>query len=163
MILLVAAACTGGGVAATTGSPAVNATIAPLLPTTVSALPNMDVAGFHQLLAQLKGTPVVVNVWASWCLPCLAETPLLKGAAGKRPDVQFLGVDILDSRDGATSYIRAHSIPYPSVFDPSGSIRTDLGSFGQPVTLFYSADGALVAKVDGQIGADTLATDLAKI
>ena len=152
-----------GGVPATPGSPAVNAATAPLLPTTVSALPNMDVSGFHQLLTQLKGTPVVVNVWASWCVPCLAEAPLLKAAAAKRPDVQFVGVDILDSRDGATGYIQAHSIPYPSVFDPSGSIRTDLGSFGQPVTVFYSADGTLVAKVDGQIGGDTLTADLAKI
>jgi cytochrome c biogenesis protein CcmG, thiol:disulfide interchange protein DsbE len=162
--LLAGAACGGSGATATiTGSPAVNATTAPLLPTTVSALPNLDVSGYHQLLGQLKGTPLVVNVWASWCVPCLAETPLLKAAAAKRPDVQFLGVDILDSRDGATGYINAHSIPYPSVFDPSGSIRTDLGSFGQPVTVFYAADGTLVAKVDGQIAPDILTADLAKI
>jgi cytochrome c biogenesis protein CcmG/thiol:disulfide interchange protein DsbE len=162
-ILLAGSACGGSGTPATTGSPAVNATTAPLLPTTVSALPNMDVSGYHELLSQLKGTPVVVNVWASWCVPCLAEAPLLKAAAAKHPDVQFLGVDILDSRDGATGYIQAHSIPYPSVFDPSGAIRTDLGSFGQPVTVFYSADGTMVAKVDGQIGDDTLTSDLAKI
>lgn len=162
-ILLAGAACGGGGAPVTTGSPAQNATAAPLLPTTVSALPNMNPDGYHQLLGQLKGTPVVVNVWASWCVPCLAEAPLLKAAAAKRPDVQFVGVDILDSRDGATGYIQTHSVPYPSVFDPTGSIRTDLGSFGQPVTVFYSADGTMVAKVDGQIGGDTLTADLAKI
>jgi thiol-disulfide isomerase/thioredoxin len=163
LALVALAACSRGGAPLTTGSPAVNATVAPSLPTTVSALPNMDPAGYDQLLSQLKGTPVVVNVWASWCVPCEAEAPLLKAAAQANPGVQFVGVDILDSRGGATKFIQTHSIPYPSVFDPTGAIRNHLGSFGQPVTVFYSAQGEVAAKVDGQIGAQTLAADIAKI
>jgi cytochrome c biogenesis protein CcmG/thiol:disulfide interchange protein DsbE len=134
-----------------------------MLPTTVAALPNTDVAGFHQLLAQLKGTPVVVNIWASWCTPCIAEAPLLTAAAQKNTNIQFIGVDIQDSRDGATRFLIDHGVPYPSLFDPAGAIRTDLGSIGQPVTVFYDAQGNQVAKVDGQIGADQLATEIAKI
>jgi thiol-disulfide isomerase/thioredoxin len=160
------AACGGGSPAASptvTGPAALNATTVPMLPTSVTALPNTDVAAFHQLLAQLKGTPVVVNVWASWCTPCVAEAPLLKAAALKNPDIQFLGVDIQDSRSGATGFLISHGVPYPSLFDPAGAIRTDLGSIGQPVTAFYDAQGNQVAKVDGQIGADQLAAELAKI
>jgi thiol-disulfide isomerase/thioredoxin len=160
------AACSGGSPAvspAASGPPASNAAIAPLLPTSVTALPNTDVAAFHQLLAQLKGTPVVVNIWASWCTPCVAEAPLLKAAAQKNPQIQFLGVDIQDSRNGAVGFLISHAIPYPSLFDPAGAIRTDLGSIGQPVTVFYDAAGNQVAKVDGQMGADQLAADIAKI
>jgi cytochrome c biogenesis protein CcmG/thiol:disulfide interchange protein DsbE len=165
-ITLFSGACggSGGGDRPTpTSPPAANATTAPLLPTAVTALPNMDVSGFHQLLAQLRGTPVVVNVWASWCVPCKAEAPLLTAAAEQHRDIQFLGVDIQDSRDGAANFLVTHAIPYPSVFDPAAAIRTDLGSFGQPVTVFFAADGTMVAKVDGQIGADALAADIAKI
>jgi len=160
------AACNSGSPAGSptaSGPAALNATSAPLLPTTVTALPNTDVAAFHQLLTQLKGTPVVVNVWASWCTPCVAEAPLFKTAATNNPQIQFLGVDIQDSRSGATSFLLSHSIPYPSLFDPAGAIRTDLGSIGQPVTVFYDSQGNQVAKFDGQIGADQLAADLSKI
>jgi thiol-disulfide isomerase/thioredoxin len=137
--------------------PARNATTAPLLPTDALALPTLSVARFRTLLAQLRGTPVVVNIWASWCGPCEAEAPLFEAALDRYGDrVQFVGVDILDSIDGARAFIREHRIGYPSVFDPQGSIRNDLGHFGQPVTLFYAADGALVRSIDGQIGPDTL-------
>ena len=58
--------------------------------------------------------------------------------------MQFLGVDILDSRDGARGFIDEHGLTYPSVFDPSGNIRDSFGVIGQPVTVFYDADGDVV-------------------
>lgn len=145
-------------------SPARNATSAPLLPTEVAALPDMDVGTYEELIAQLRGTPLVVNFWASWCVPCEDEAPLLKAAAIKHGDeVQFLGVDILDSRDGARGFIERHGLPYPSVFDPAGSIRTALGHLGQPVTVFYDRDGNVVREVDGQIGENDLRRGIASI
>lgn len=133
------------------------------LPSTVSDLPAMDVEGFHDLLERVKGTPLVVNFWASWCEPCKREAPMLARAARSHPDVQFLGVDILDTKDGALQFIADHHVPYPSVFNPDGGIRTDLGSLGQPVTVFYTADGAEVAKTDGELSADVLRSNLALI
>ena len=132
------------------GPPAQNAVTAPLLPTHVAELPTFDVQTYQELLTQMRGTPVVVNVWAAWCGPCQAEAPLLHAASRTYGDrVQFLGVDILDSRDGARGFIDDHGLTYPSVFDPSGAIRDSLGMIGQPVTVFYDADGD-VAKARGR-------------
>ena len=55
--------------------------------------------------------------------------------------IQFLGVDILDDRSGASGFIQKYGEPYPSLFDPSGSIRDDQGLVGQPATVFYEAGG----------------------
>ncbi len=134
------------------GAPASNATTAALLPTSVAALPLFDVDTYQRLLTQLRGTPVVVNVWASWCGPCKAESPLLRSAHSTYGDrLQFLGVDILDSLGGARSFLAEQRVTYPSVFDPSGAIRDSLGMIGQPVTVFYDAGGQVVSTWDGQL------------
>jgi thiol-disulfide isomerase/thioredoxin len=133
------------------------------LPTSPEALPLVDVAGYHQLLAGLHGTPVVVNVWASWCGPCRDEAPLLRQAFLDHPSVQFLGVDVQDSRDGAVGFIRRYAIPYPSLFDPPGDIRTALGLQGQPDTLFYDTNGVLLLQVLGPLRQSALDQGLAKI
>lgn len=133
------------------------------LPDTVAELPNTDAEAFRALLGELEGTPVVVNLWASWCEPCKRETPMLSQAAADHPDVQFLGVDTLDSRDGAEAFIAEYSVPYPSLFDPDGFIRNDLGSFGLPVTVFFDAGGNQVGKVDGELSRDALDENLGEI
>jgi thiol-disulfide isomerase/thioredoxin len=159
LMVVLAAGCTGGSGEAASVSPvpAANATVAPGLPTDVMALPLVSVDGFDALLSSLVGTPVVLNIWASWCTPCQAEAPLFETAVRRYGDrVQFLGVDMQDSRDGARSFASRYRMAYPSVFDPQGSIITDLKHVGPPVTLFYGADGALIRSVDGQIGPDTL-------
>jgi cytochrome c biogenesis protein CcmG, thiol:disulfide interchange protein DsbE len=137
--------------------------VAPGLPTSVNELPVTDVTAFHTLLETLRGTPVVVNAWASWCVPCQAEAPLLRAAANARPDIQFLGIDLLDARDGAEAFIADQGIPYPSLFDPPGAIRTDLGGVGQPVTFFYDARGEQVAVVEGELSRSTLERHLEEI
>lgn len=159
--LVLAAACTRGVATepgpTDQGGTASNATAAPLLPTTVAALPTFDVATYQQLLTQLQGTPLVVNVWASWCGPCKAESPLLHEASMTYGDrVQFLGVDILDSIGGARVFLADEGVTYPSVFDPSGSIRDSLGMIGQPATVFYDAQGNVVSSWDGQLTASAL-------
>jgi cytochrome c biogenesis protein CcmG/thiol:disulfide interchange protein DsbE len=136
---------------------------AALLPRTVAELPPMDVDGFHELLGQLRGTPVVVNVWASWCDPCIREAPLLASAARTHRDVQFLGVDHQDGRGGAETFIAQYGIPYPSVFDPPGAILTDLEAFAPPATVFYDADGNQTATVIGELSKETLAEHLRAI
>lgn len=158
LVALLSMAATCGGSSsdpkgpADAGPLARNATAATLLPTHVATLPTFDAQTYQQLLTQLRGTPVVVNVWAAWCGPCKAEAPLLRGASQTYADsVQFLGVDILDSLDGARGFIAEHGLTYPSIFDPSGAIRDSLGMIGQPVTVFYDADGNVVKTYPGQL------------
>ncbi|MDH4111518.1 MAG: TlpA family protein disulfide reductase [Actinomycetota bacterium] len=133
------------------------------LPDTVAALPNADAGAFRALVEDMRGTPVVVNLWASWCEPCKREMPMLSEAARSTPDVQFLGVDSLDSREGAEAFIAEYRVPFPSLFDPEGAIRTDLDSLGLPVTVFFDAAGDQVAKVDGELSQGALEEHLDEI
>lgn len=161
----VAVACTHGSPDQQVPTvPASNPATAALLPTNVMALPSTDPASFHQLLGQLKGTPVVVNVWASWCVPCKKETPLLVQAAktyGGR--VQFLGLDIKDARPSAQQFLRMYDVTYPSVYDATGAVQHDLDFVGQPDTVFYDASGNAVEKVPGPLDEPTLQAGIRKI
>jgi cytochrome c biogenesis protein CcmG, thiol:disulfide interchange protein DsbE len=144
--------------------PAVNATTAPSLPTTADALPQMDAGGFQSLMSQLKGTPVVVNFWGAWCDPCKAEASLLVDAHATYGDrVQFLGVDMLDLRDGARAFMRAHGMTYPSVFDPTNSIGLSYSLPAPPMTQFWDSDGNLVSTTHGQISAQDLQAGIESI
>jgi cytochrome c biogenesis protein CcmG/thiol:disulfide interchange protein DsbE len=162
-----AAACTGNASGSGDGHtpvPATNATQAPLLPTDAFALPQLDFASFQQLLGQLKGTPVVVNIWAAWCGPCRVEAPDLARAArtyGSR--VQFLGVDILDSRSSARSFMSEYGWTHPSVFDPTSAIRNGLGFVGQPDTIFYDAGGHIAMTWQGPLTPEALLKGLRRI
>jgi thiol-disulfide isomerase/thioredoxin len=160
---LVVAALAFSTLLAACTSPPAPAPVHITLPASPEALPLVNAAGYRQLLTQLHGTPVVVNVWASWCGPCITEAPLLHQAAADHPNMQFLGVDILDTKDGAAGFIQKYAISYPSVFNPTGDIRDSLGLLGQPHTLFYDASGALRATVSGPLGQEDLDQDLAKI
>ena len=167
LLMVVLAACSGEAAppsASVAPSPAILAVEGvDALPTTVAELPTTDAEGFRALLDDLRGTPVVVNLWASWCEPCKREMPLLSQAAADHAEVQFLGVDTLDAREGAERFIAEFSVPFPSLFDPDGVIRTDLDSFGLPVTAFFDAEGNQVGKVDGELSQTTLDEHLAAI
>jgi cytochrome c biogenesis protein CcmG/thiol:disulfide interchange protein DsbE len=132
-----------------------------LLPATAEALPSFDLAAYHAVLAELRGRPVLVNIWASWCGPCRDEAPHLRaGHEGYGDRVQFLGVDILDAREDARAFMREVGWTYPSVFDVTGAIRDGLGLVGQPVTLFYDAAGELVDTWIGPLTRQALRTRL---
>jgi cytochrome c biogenesis protein CcmG, thiol:disulfide interchange protein DsbE len=144
--------------------PAHNATVAPLLPTQAPGLTSSDPERFRALLSQLRGTPVIVNVWASWCGPCREEAPLLAAAAGRDGDrIQFLGIDILDTKDAAARFTEEFRIPYPSLFDPDAAIRDSLGFLGQPVTMFYDAGGKRVQTESGPLDQQSLTTGIAAL
>jgi cytochrome c biogenesis protein CcmG/thiol:disulfide interchange protein DsbE len=154
--LVALVACTSGG------SP--SASVAPSWPASVDALPTMDPTAFKDLIAAQKGHPVLVNIWASWCTPCIAEAPDLVAAHHTYGDtVRFIGVDAQDDRTGATDFIAKHAIPYPSVFDPSNQIAVSYGLFSPPDTLFFDASGKLVKTFPGQISQDELDTNLQAI
>lgn len=101
-------------------------------------------------LAAVRGVPMVVNVWASWCPPCIAEMPILASAAADlRGQVQFLGVDIQDEDSRALEMLAAFDADFPSVVDETGRIRGLLGISGPPVTFFVDERGVIVGRHDG--------------
>ena len=101
---------------------------------------------YEKRIQALRGYPVVVNVWASWCGPCRFEFPILQQLSaryGKR--VAFLGVDSQDSEDAARTFLSEAPVPYPSYTDPDKDISDSLGaSLGLPDTAFYDRGGDLV-------------------
>ena len=97
-------------------------------------------------LAKLKGYPVVVNKWASWCAPCRTEFPIFQSQAvakGKR--VAFLGLNAGDSRDPARRFLRATPLPFPSYVDPKEHIAKSIRApANYPITVFFDERGKLV-------------------
>jgi thiol-disulfide isomerase/thioredoxin len=145
---------------------AVNAATAPLLPDHADALPSFSLPRYEELLRQLRGTPVVVNMWGSWCPPCKSEAPMLAAASARFGSrVQFLGIDIEDSVTSARRFIRTYGWRFPSIRDPGfpSSLRSGLGFAAQPNTLFYDASGRLVDTWQGQLPAEQLRAGIRKI
>jgi thiol-disulfide isomerase/thioredoxin len=97
---------------------------------------------FDRELKALRGTPVVVNLWASWCGPCRFEIPFLQRAFRTHgTKVAFLGVNSDDSDGNARRMVRELPMPYPSIIDDRANLAGRLGARGLPVTVFYDADG----------------------
>jgi cytochrome c biogenesis protein CcmG/thiol:disulfide interchange protein DsbE len=103
------------------------------------------VEAFEARLAELRGTPVVVNQWASWCPPCRAEFGMFQRLAEKYAGrVAFLGVDMQDDREAARAFLDELPTPYPHYFDEDASIsRLFGGGRVSPTTGFYDARGEL--------------------
>ena len=104
-------------------------------------------------LAGLRGTPMVINVWAQWCGPCRAEAPFLAEAAGAYGErVDFLGIDFADPRpDLAITFADEAGWRYPQLVDADKSIAADLAIIGPPQTFFVSGDGRIVHRHVGPI------------
>jgi len=122
-------------------------------------------AAFQQKLRELKGKPVVVNKWASWCPPCRAEFPFFSNEAKKQAGkVAFLGVDAQDVESDARDFLREEPIPYPSYSDPDQEIAGLFnGKVSFPATAFYDAKGKLVyLKQGGYASASKLSQDIGR-
>lgn len=108
-------------------------------------------------LAALRGRPVVLNFWASWCIPCRDEAPLLRAAQERyQPNLAFLGVVYQDSAASAQAFVDRYGIAYPSLLDPDGRTALDYGVYGIPETYFIAADGTIRAKQIGPLDAASL-------
>jgi cytochrome c biogenesis protein CcmG, thiol:disulfide interchange protein DsbE len=107
-------------------------------------------------LSSLKGRPVVVNFWASWCVPCVQEHASLTAGARANPDVTFLGVVYEDSAENAREFLAQHGTAYGSYTDEDGKAAIAFGIYGVPETYFIDAKGTIVDKYVGPLDGDTL-------
>jgi cytochrome c biogenesis protein CcmG, thiol:disulfide interchange protein DsbE len=108
-------------------------------------------------LSELRGQPVVLNFWASWCSPCRHEAPrLIASANAHRGAVVFLGLDVQDFPSDARSFLRHFHVNYVSVRDGGGGSYDDYGLTGLPETYFLDRRGRIVAHVVGEISRTAL-------
>jgi cytochrome c biogenesis protein CcmG/thiol:disulfide interchange protein DsbE len=107
---------------------------------------------FQERLDDLRGTPVVINKWASWCGPCRAEFPIFQQVAADRgKTVAFLGVNGADKRPAAERFLAARPVPYPSYEDPDERIAQTLKAAKYfPMTIFVDARGRIAFTKAGE-------------
>lgn len=107
---------------------------------------------------ELRGTPVVLNLWASWCGPCRDEAPDLKAVSESRDaeGVLFLGLNSLDGKTAARAFVREHHLTYPNVREYENTITRALGANAFPETFFLDTRGRIVGHVVGAISAKQL-------
>jgi thiol-disulfide isomerase/thioredoxin len=106
---------------------------------------------------ELPRHPYIINLWASWCLPCQREAPrLADAAAAARGQVNFLGINTQDDRNSALDFLHYVGIHYPQLFDPDGDVLHRLGVPGIPVTLAVDSTGHVVYRRVGEISKSDL-------
>ena len=121
-------------------------------------LPDLRHLSANLSLAQLRGRPLVLNFWASWCPPCRKEMPALAATARKAGDhVAFVGVDTNDARSDALSFAAKTGVGYPLAYDANASVAGTYAVNGLPTTFFISATGQLVGEQVGGMTAGRLA------
>ncbi len=107
---------------------------------------------------QYKGSPLMINFWASWCVPCQQEAPFLQSQwqRVREQGVVFLGVDFQDPKTNGLKFVHQYHITYANVIDGSGSTAINYGVTGTPETFFINRQGTIVDWVWGPLTAQSL-------
>lgn len=113
--------------------------------------------------ADLKGGVTVLNVWASWCTPCLVEHPMLMRLA-REPGIRMVGIDYKDPAEKGRAFLTKHGVPFQAVgHDESGRVGIDFGVYGVPETFILGPDGTIRDKLVGIVTPENYPSVLAKI
>jgi cytochrome c biogenesis protein CcmG, thiol:disulfide interchange protein DsbE len=118
---------------------------------------------FQRDLDGLRGRVVVVNFWASWCVPCREEMPALeqvsRGYAEAGKPVTVIGVDASDVRSEAAKFLTEVGVTYPTVYDQQGlrgGVAASWSVTGLPQTWFVARDGSRAGRIGGRLTVDDL-------
>ncbi len=129
-------------------------------PTSTASIPEIGPEALESRILE-AGRPAVVNIWASWCIPCRSEAPLLAQAYTAYADrIDFIGVAVQDRSPTAAGFIEEFAIPYENYLDENASVRAAMGGTGVPITYFISSDGTIVRTHIGVIDEQQLALQL---
>jgi cytochrome c biogenesis protein CcmG/thiol:disulfide interchange protein DsbE len=129
----------------------------PARPGAAPAFTTTDLEGARISLSDYEGRPVLLNFWASWCVPCRSEFPLFKEVDGKEVDV--LGVVFEDQRGPAADFMEDQSATWPGLVDPGGRIARAYGVArrpGIPVTVAIDRSGRIADRQIGEAGREEL-------
>ncbi len=130
---------------------------------TAPALCGTTLDGKTVSLADLRGKPVVVNFWASWCVPCRSEFPLFKDELAKHPDLVILGVLFKDDPDPARSFVADFGAPWASLTDPSGAMSSAYRVTAAPASFMVDRGGVIRSRQYGPFTADDFERQYAAI
>ena len=124
-----------------------------------------DLEGNPVSLAELRGRPVIVNFWASWCGPCVDEFPLLDAAAtAHRSDgLAVVGLVVQDRSEAARAVLQRTGATWPAAMDPGDAVATRFGVVWPPASFFVDRDGVVVGRQLGQLTGSDLERGLAQI
>lgn len=117
----------------------------------------------HISLGELRGYPVVLNVWASWCIPCREEAPILDASATRHAGrVAFLGIDVQDFTSDARRFLARYNVNYVSVRDGGSDTYENYGLTGVPETYYLDTRGRIVAHTLGALSQQELEAGITK-
>jgi cytochrome c biogenesis protein CcmG/thiol:disulfide interchange protein DsbE len=156
------------GVAHQGTSSSIDASVArgdyPMAPGAHTSLPILGASG-SKSLADLRGKVVVVNVFASWCQPCVAEAPILEQEQRQlvQHDATVLGVTYLDNSSDSQQFVHQHGITYPVLRDVSGNFVKAFGTTGVPETFVINRQGRIVALRRYQLAGNWLQHTMTRI
>jgi cytochrome c biogenesis protein CcmG/thiol:disulfide interchange protein DsbE len=124
-----------------------------------------DLDGNPVSLAHLRGRPVIVNFWASWCGPCVEEFPLLSAAAAahEAEGLAVVGIVFRDRSEAARDFLARMGATWPSAMDPGEAVATRFGIISPPDSFFIDRQGVVVGRQIGQLSAADLERGLAQI
>ena len=124
-----------------------------------------DLDGNPIRLSELRGSPVIVNFWASWCGPCVDEFPLLDEASRShaRDGLAVIGIVFRDNSEAARAFMQRMGAAWPAAMDPGEAIAERYGIYGPPETFFIDRDGIVTARQVGPLGRTDLERHLGTI
>jgi cytochrome c biogenesis protein CcmG/thiol:disulfide interchange protein DsbE len=135
----------------------------PLIGKPAPAFSLLTLDGSRFELRQHLGRPVILNFWASWCVPCRQEAPLLAEFAREPTNLTMVGVIFSDRPDPARAFVKEFAVPYVNLLDPQSRVAIDYGVSGIPETFFIDAQGVVQEKRSGPLTHDALRTSARSI